>query len=69
MSGPAVVACTWNVPASDAEELLTLGRNVAEALGGELRWLVLGALPDDAQGTRREVRRGRNRSHRGCEAR
>lgn len=49
MSAPAVVACTWGVAASDIEELLTLGRTVAGTLGGELRWLVLGTLPDGAQ--------------------
>jgi len=51
MSGPAVVACTWGVAISDIEELLTLGRTVAGTLGGELRWLVLGALPDGATDT------------------
>ena len=51
MSAPAVVACTWGQPAAEAETLLTLGRTVAAALGGELRWLVLGALPEDAAAT------------------
>ncbi len=51
MSGPAVVACTWGVATSDIEELLTLGRTVAGSLGGELRWLVLGALPEGATDT------------------
>jgi electron transfer flavoprotein alpha subunit len=45
-----VVACTWGT-SPDAETLLTLGRTIAAALGGELRWLVLGALPDGAEAT------------------
>jgi electron transfer flavoprotein alpha subunit len=45
----AVVVCTWGTPASEAETILTLGRTVASAIGGELRWLVLGALPEGAE--------------------
>jgi electron transfer flavoprotein alpha subunit len=51
MSAAAVVVCTWGAPASDAEEALTLGRSVAAALGRELRWLVLGPLPEGAAAT------------------
>jgi electron transfer flavoprotein alpha subunit len=51
VSAAAVVACTWGVPLGDVEELLTLGRTIAAARGGALRWLVLGALPADAAAT------------------
>jgi electron transfer flavoprotein alpha subunit len=50
MSDNAVVVCTWGqerdgLPAG-AEEVLTIGRGLAEALGKELDWLVLGPMPD-----------------------
>lgn len=48
MSGPVVV-CTWSgvgdEPAEETAAALTLGRRVSEALGTELRWLVVGAAP------------------------
>ena len=48
----SVVVCSWGegqggIP-SETEELLTLGRRVSGSLGVDLRWLVLGALPDGA---------------------
>lgn len=49
MTNTAVVVCTRIVRPDDLEEAeaaLTLGRNVAGATGGELRWLVLGSAPD-----------------------
>jgi electron transfer flavoprotein alpha subunit len=50
-----IVICTWGeerdgLPAG-AEELLTLGRGLAADVGGELHWLVLGALPAEAAAT------------------
>jgi len=49
----SVVVCTWGMgraggPPGGTEELLTLARKTARALDGELRWLVLGPLPNDA---------------------
>jgi len=45
-----VVVCTWygisNDPQEEVEAALTLGRRVSEALGAELRWLVIGPTPD-----------------------
>ena len=45
-----VVVCTWygirNEPPEEIEAALTLGRNVSEALGAQLRWLVVGPAPD-----------------------
>jgi electron transfer flavoprotein alpha subunit len=41
-----VVVCTWGT-SGGAEELLTLGRGVAAALGGTLDWVVVGPVPDD----------------------
>lgn len=50
MTATAVVVCTRGGLVSDlaeeAEPALTLGRGVAAGTGGELRWLVLGELPD-----------------------
>jgi electron transfer flavoprotein alpha subunit len=48
-----VVVCTWGMgrgggPPAGTEELLTLGRKTAHALGTALRWVVLGPLPIDA---------------------
>jgi electron transfer flavoprotein alpha subunit len=48
----AVVVCSWDrgrdgLPAG-AEEVLTLARKVAAAEGAELKWLVLGAVPERA---------------------
>lgn len=45
----AVVACTWTLgasPASDTEEALTFGRQVASLLGAPLHWLILGPAPE-----------------------
>jgi len=55
MSDNAVVVCTWGqerdgLPAG-AEEILTIGRGLAEALGKDLDWLVLGAMPDAVPAT------------------
>ena len=49
----AVVVCTWGMgraggPPTGTEELLTLGRKTARALGASLAWVVLGPLPNDA---------------------
>jgi electron transfer flavoprotein alpha subunit len=41
-----VVVCTWGT-SGGAEELLTLGRGVAAALGGTLDWVVVGPASDD----------------------
>ncbi|MCZ7526896.1 MAG: hypothetical protein M5U14_11250 [Acidimicrobiia bacterium] len=52
MTSAAVVVCTLIDPTGrradleEAEAGLTLGRQVAAATGGELRWLVLGPEPD-----------------------
>lgn len=50
MSGPVVV-CSWGAGAAgkDTEEVLSLGRKAAGALGADLVWLLLGPLPEDAQ--------------------
>jgi electron transfer flavoprotein alpha subunit len=52
MTTAAVGVCTWGgnregLP-SATEELLTLGRKASVALGGDLSWLILGAMPDGA---------------------
>lgn len=41
-----VVVCTWGT-SGGAEELLTLGRGVATALGATFGWVVLGPAPHD----------------------
>ena len=41
-----VVVCTWGT-SGGAEELLTLGRGVASALGATFGWVVLGPAPHD----------------------
>lgn len=50
-----IVVCSWygirNEPDEEVEAALTLGRNTAEALGGELRWLVVGSTPDHVADT------------------
>jgi len=50
-----VVVTTWGSGggafAGEAEDVLTLGREVAAALGGELVWLQLGAVSDEMQAT------------------
>ncbi|MFN8036457.1 MAG: electron transfer flavoprotein subunit alpha/FixB family protein [Acidimicrobiia bacterium] len=47
----SVVVVTWRGvrgdPVPETESVLTLGRQTAGSLGAELRWLVLGAAPDD----------------------
>jgi electron transfer flavoprotein alpha subunit len=52
LTSPAVVACTWGAdpghPGGDLEELLTLGKKVSASLRTDLRWLVLGPLPEGA---------------------
>jgi electron transfer flavoprotein alpha subunit len=55
MSSNAVVVCSWGetrdgLP-SGAEEVLTLGRKLAESLGTDLHWLVLGPLAAAAAAT------------------
>lgn len=51
MSG-SVVVCTWPEVHGDPtpmwEASLTFGRRVADSIGAELRWLVLGPVPDNA---------------------
>jgi len=46
MTSDVLAVCTWDASvdgaSSEVEELLTLGRRVSDALGTELRWLVLG---------------------------
>jgi electron transfer flavoprotein alpha subunit len=53
VSSNGVVIVTWGQNgeafAGEADDVLTLGRNSAEALGGELRWLTLGAVSDEIQ--------------------
>jgi electron transfer flavoprotein alpha subunit len=46
-----VVVCSWGAGAAGkgAEEVLSLGRKAAAALGTELDWLVLGPLPEEGQ--------------------
>ncbi len=49
----SVVVCTWGAergapPPAGVEEVLTLGRRLSTALGGELTWLVLGPLSEPA---------------------
>lgn len=48
----SVVVCTWpeahGDPTAMWEASLTFGRRVADSLGAELRWLVLGGLPSNA---------------------
>ncbi|MCP5070026.1 MAG: electron transfer flavoprotein subunit alpha/FixB family protein [bacterium] len=50
-----VVVCTWSESQGEfpvgAEEALTLGRKVANALGTRLHWLVLGTLPETGMET------------------
>ncbi len=52
MTSNAVVVCTWDRGrdglASGVEEVLTLGRKLSTRLGGELSWLLLGPMPDQA---------------------
>lgn len=54
MNAPVVV-CTWygvrDDPPEEVEAALTLGRRTAEALGAELRWLVVGPAPDHVGAT------------------
>ena len=55
MSSTSVVVCTWGgngdgLP-GEVEDVLTLGRQVSEALGGELSWLVLGPMSEQTQQT------------------
>ncbi len=50
MSGSAIVVCTWSsgrggLPGG-VEEAWTVARRASTPLGAELRWLVLGALPE-----------------------
>ncbi|MBW2270855.1 MAG: electron transfer flavoprotein subunit alpha/FixB family protein [Deltaproteobacteria bacterium] len=50
MTTTAIVVCTWSGARGEvleeAEAALTLGRKVSVALGGELQWLVVGAMPE-----------------------
>jgi electron transfer flavoprotein alpha subunit len=50
MSSNAVVVCTWvgagDALPSEAEEALTLGRQISADSGAELRWLVIGPMPE-----------------------
>ncbi len=52
MPSSPIVVCTWAGGESGllglAEELLTLGRELAASAGADLVWLALGALPDGA---------------------
>ncbi len=47
----SVVVCSWrgagDEPLEETEAALTLARRVGDALGVELRWLILGPGPDD----------------------
>ena len=53
MSSTEVVVITWGrggaAFAGEADDVLTLGRRVAAALGGELNWLTLGAVSDEIE--------------------
>ncbi len=44
----AVVACTWGGSSAGVEETLTVARRASKGWGVELRWLVLGPLPEGA---------------------
>ena len=52
MTAGGVVVCTWSAEGEtlpgEVEELLTLGRRVCSALAVDLKWLLLGPLPDQA---------------------
>jgi electron transfer flavoprotein alpha subunit len=55
VSSTDVVVCTWSgsedgLP-GEVEDVLTLGRKVAAALGGELAWLVLGPTSEQTEQT------------------
>ena len=55
MSSTSVVVCSWGgngdgLP-GEVEDVLTLGREVSGALGGEFCWLVLGPVSDEMQQT------------------
>jgi electron transfer flavoprotein alpha subunit len=53
VSSNGVVVCSWGGSADalpgEVEDVLTLGRRVAEATGGELAWLVLGPASEQVQ--------------------
>ena len=55
MSSTGVVACTWGGSGDglpgEGEDVLTLGREVSEVLGGGLSWLVLGPVSEEMQET------------------
>lgn len=51
--GAGVVVCTWTGgerPGSESEEVLTLGRRVADQISAPLAWLVVGPFPREALG-------------------
>jgi len=53
VSSTSVVVCTWSgdgLP-GEVEDVLTLGREVGQGLGGELSWLVLGPVSEELQQT------------------
>jgi len=53
VSSNGVVVVTWGrngeAFAGEADDVLTLGRQAAQALGGEVDWLTLGAVSDEIQ--------------------
>src|SRR5262249_24897200 len=52
MAAAEIVVCGWSGRGGGEEgaaEALTLGRRLAAAVSGDLVWLVLGALPADAE--------------------
>ena len=48
MSSSTVVACTWGGRQGDVEEAFTLARKLSGPWQADLRWLVLGTLPEGA---------------------
>ena len=50
MTSDAVTVCTWGGQLGDAEEAFTLARKVSGSWGVDLKWLVLGSLPEQAIG-------------------
>ena len=48
MTSDAVTVCTWGGQLGDAEGAFTLARKVSGSWGVDLKWLVLGSLPEQA---------------------
>jgi electron transfer flavoprotein alpha subunit len=50
MTSNAVTVCTWGGQLGDVEEVFTLARKISAPWGVDLKWLVLGSLPEQAHG-------------------